>query len=355
MKKQRLVKIGNLTTGLKNNICDVNGVLVGHSTVDNNDNIHTGITTILPHSGNMFKEKVVAACYSYNGYGKSMGLVQVEELGTIETPILLTNTLNIGKVSDGLISYMLQDNPEIGVTTSTVNPVVMECNDGSINQIQLRVLTEENVLESIKDAKEDFIQGNVGGGAGMKCHGFKGGIGSSSRIVKYNDKEYTIGVLVNSNFGSSNGKDLIFNGRRLCELIKNYNLKQEEDKGSIIVVVATDAPLDSRQLKRIAKRAELGIARTGSYAGNGSGDIILAFSTQNKVSHYVNEATDTITRFSDNYINGLFQATVDATEEAVLNSMLYSTGVKSFNGTYYKSLMEYKEVFQDLLVEEENE
>jgi len=186
----------------------------------------------------------------------------------------------------------------------------------------------------------------------MKCHGFKGGIGSSSRIVKYNDQEYTIGVLVNSNFGSSNGKDLIFKGRYLGELIKNYNLKQEEDKGSIIVVVATDAPLDSRQLKRVCKRAELGIGRTGSYAGNGSGDIILAFSTANKVKHYNDSSVETITRFSDNYINQIFKATVEATEEAVLNSMLYSTAVKSFNGTYIKSLNEYKELFKDLLFEE---
>ena len=351
MIEKRIVKIGNIETGKRNNICDVEGVLVGHSTVES-DNVHTGITAILPHNGNMFREKVVGASYSYNGYGKSMGLVQVEELGTIETPILLTNTLNIGKVSDGLISYMIKDNPEIGVSTSTVNPIVMECNDGSINEIQLRVLDEKNVLEAINNATDDFKQGNIGGGIGMKCHGFKGGIGSSSRIVKYDDKEYTIGVLVNSNFGSSNGKDLIFKGRPLGELIKNYDLKQEEDKGSIIVVVATDAPLDYRQLKRISKRAELGIGRTGSYAGNGSGDIIIAFSTANKVKHFADNAIDNIERFSDNYINRIFQAVVDATEEAVLNSLLYSKGVKSYNGIYHKSLMEYKDLFDDLLIKE---
>ena len=276
----------------------------------------------------------------------------MDMVGTIETPILLTNTLNIGKVSDGLISYMIKDNPEIGVSTSTVNPIVMECNDGSINEIQLRVLDEKNVLEAINNAADDFKQGNIGGGTGMKCHGFKGGIGSSSRVVKYDDKEYTIGVLVNSNFGSSNGKDLIFKGRPLGELIKNYDLKQEEDKGSIIVVVATDAPLDYRQLKRISKRAELGIGRTGSYAGNGSGDIIIAFSTANKVKHFADNAIDNIERFSDNYINRIFQAVVDATEEAVLNSLLYSKGVKSYNGIYHKSLMEYKDLFDDLLIKE---
>lgn len=351
MIEKRIIEIGEMPIGKKNNICDVKGVKVGHSTVET-DNVHTGITAILPHDGNMFREKVVSAAYSYNGFGKSMGLVQIEELGTIETPILLTNTLNIGKVSDGLISYMLKDNPNIGVSTSTVNPAVMECNDGSINEIQKRVLDEKHVFEAIENATDDFKQGNIGGGTGMKCHGFKGGIGSSSRIVKYDNKEYTVGVLVNSNFGSSNGQDLIIKGRQMGELIKDYNLKQEEDKGSIIVVVATDVPLDSRQLKRVAKRAELGIARTGSYAGNGSGDIIIAFSTENKVNHSNETAISNITRFSDNYINQIFKATVEATEEAVINSMLYSTGVKSYNGTYYKSLMEYKELFKDLLIKE---
>ncbi len=354
MIQNRLVKIGELQTGNKNNICDVQGVLVGHSTIEK-DTIHTGITSILPHGGNMFKEKVVSASYSYNGFGKSIGLLQVEELGTIETPILLTNTLSVGRVCDGLISYMLKDNKEIGVTTSTINPIVMECNDGSINEIQLRVLNEDNVLESIKSAKNDFTQGSIGAGTGMKCHGFKGGIGSSSRIVKYNDQEYTIGVLVNSNFGSSNGKDLIFKGRHLGEMIKNYNLNQEEDKGSIIVIIATDAPLDHRQLKRISKRAELGIGRTGSYAGNGSGDIIVAFTTANKVKHYTENITEIITRFSDNFINLLFKATIEATEEAVLNSMLYSKGIQSFNGTYYRSLMDYKDLIADLLIDEKGE
>lgn len=347
---ERFVKIGDLKTGLKNNICDVPGVLVGHVTVREGNN-KTGITCILPHSSNMFKEKVVGGSYVYNGFGKSVGLIQVDELGTIETPILLTNTLSVGKVTDGLISYMLKDNPEIGVSTSTVNSLVLECNDGSINQIQNRILDEKHVFEAINNASDDFLEGNIGAGTGMKCHGFKGGIGSSSRIVKINNEEYIVGVLVNSNFGSSNGTDLIFNGRRLGNLIKDYKLKQEEDKGSIIVVIGTNAPLDSRQLKRLAKRAELGIARTGSYAGNGSGDIMVAFSTENKVKNDPKIALDDIIRFSDHFINILFKAVVDATEEAVLNSMLNSTSETSYNGTHYKSLIEYKELFKDLLIE----
>lgn len=345
---KRLVKIGNIKTGINNNICDVPGVLVGHTTIKNNQN-KTGITTILPHSGNLFREKVVGAMYVFNGFGKSIGLIQVDELGTIETPIVLTNTLSVGNVANALISYMLKDNPDIGRKTSTVNSLVLECNDGSINDIQNRILTEEHLFESINVATNNFEQGNIGAGTGMKCHGFKGGIGSSSRIVTINNNEYVIGVLVNSNFGSSNGKDLIFKGRSLGELIKDYNLKQEEDKGSIIIVVATNAPLDSRQLKRLAKRAELGVARTGSYAGNGSGDIMVAFSTVNKVKHDAKTEVENIVRFSDDYINPLFKATVDATEEAVLNSMLYSSGEYSYDEKYYKSINEYISLYEDLL------
>ena len=345
---KRLVKIGNFETGVKNNICDVKGVLVGNLTINNEYN-KTGLTVVLPHNGNMFKEKVVSGSYVYNGFGKSIGLVQIEELGTIETPIVLTNTLNVGKVADGLISYMLKDNPEIGVSTSTINSLVLECNDGSINQIQNRCINEEDVINTINNVKDDFEEGNIGAGTGMKCHGFTGGIGSSSRIVNINNKQYTIGVLVNSNFGSSNGSDLIFKGRALGELIKDYNLKQEEDKGSIIIIIGTDAPLDSRQLTRLARRAELGVGRTGSYGGNGSGDIIVAFSTENKVNHYANESEEKIVRFSDSFINPLFKATVDATEEAILNSMLHGKSTTSYNGNHYKSLIEYKSLYDDLL------
>lgn len=345
---KRLVKIGEYQTGIKNNICDVPGVLVGHSTVIDEFN-KTGVTAILPHNGNLFKEKVVAASDVYNGFGKSIGLVQLDELGTIETPIILTNALNASKVANGLITYMLKDNPEIGVTTSTVNPLVLECNDGSISQIQNRILDETHVFEAINNASDDFLEGAIGAGTGMRCNGFKSGIGSSSRVIKIKDKEYVIGVLVNSNYGASNGSELVFNGRRLGGLIKDYNLAHEEDKGSIIIVVATNAPLDNRQLKRLAKRTELGVARTGSYGGHGSGDVMVAFSTVNKVLQSPSYMEESVIRFSDAYLNSFFKATVDATEEAILNSMLYSKPMKSYNGTKYKSLMEYRELFEDLL------
>ena len=344
----RLIKIGDLKTGINNNICDVKGVSVGHVTIKEG-NTKTGITAILPHSGNLFKEKVVAGSYVFNGFGKSVGLMQIDELGNIESPILLTNTLNVGKVMDGLISYMIKSNPDIGKTTSTINSVVLECNDGSINDIQNRVLNEEHVYQALENTSSNFQQGNVGAGTGMKCHGFKGGIGSSSRVVSVRDEEFSVGVLVNSNFGSSNGKDLIIKGRRMGELIKNYNHPQEEDKGSIIVVIATDAPLDTRQLRRLCKRAEIGIGRTGSYAGNGSGDIMVAFTTKNIITHDSKNVCENIIRYSDDYINPLFKAVVEATEEAVLNSMLNATSETSYNGKVYKSLNEYQELFKDLL------
>ena len=344
----RIVKIGSIETGKKNNICDVPGVLVGHTTIIDGVN-KTGVTAILPHSGNMFQKKVVGASYVFNGFGKSVGLMQLDELGAIETPIILSNALSASKVANGLISYMLKDNPEIGVTTSTVNPLVLECNDGSINQTQNRIVTENDIFNAIDKASSVFEQGAVGAGTGMRCHGFKSGIGSASRIIKIKDKEYVLGVLVNSNFGRSNGIDLIFKGRHLGPLIKNYNLEQETDKGSIIVVIATNAPLDNRQLKRVAARAIIGIGRTGSFGGNGSGDVFVSFSTSNNVMHFNDDVEEQIIRIPDSYIDKFFEATVEATEESVLNSLLYAKGMKSYNGKYFKSLMEYKELFNDLL------
>ena len=183
----RIVKIGSIETGEKNNICDVPGVLVGHTTIIDGAN-KTGVTAILPHSGNLFENKVVAGSYVFNGFGKSIGLMQLDELGTIETPIILSNALSASKTANSLITYMLKDNPEIGVTTSTVNPLVLECNDGTINQTQNRAITDEDVFNAINNANNDFEQGAVGAGTGMRCQGFKSGIGSSSRIIKIKEK-----------------------------------------------------------------------------------------------------------------------------------------------------------------------
>ena len=348
IKIRRFVKIGDGKTGKLNNICDVKGVMVGQFTL-NLDDYHTGITVIKPHLGNIFKEKVVASCYSFNGFGKSVGLVQVEELGTIETNVVFTTTMNVGKVMDGVIEDALNNNLEIGVSTGTVNSLVMECNDGGLNKSRDRILEKNDYFKALDNLNTDFVQGDVGAGMGMVCHGFKGGIGSSSRIIEINDKKYTIAIIVNSNFGSSNGLDLIFKGRALGDKIKAYN-EQSEDKGSIVACLVTDLPLYDRQIRRLLKRVEIGIGRTGSYAGNGSGDVFVGFSTANKVNHFVDSPIDNIERFSDNYINTVFKRTVEATEEAVLNSMLFSHPLKGYLKEM-KSLMEYFDLFSDLLNE----
>ena len=260
--------------GKRNLISDVPGVKVGHVTLKDDEKfIHTGVTAILPHEGNLFQEKVAAGACVINGFGKSAGLVQIEELGTIETPILMTNTLSVGAGLNGLIQYMLKDNEDIGVSTGTVNCVVTECNDGELNDIRGMHVKEEHVLEALAKADEDFAEGGVGGGTGMCCMGLKGGIGSASRIITCNEKEYTLGAIVMSNFGVLG--NLRIDGKRIkTELPK----EEKPEKGSIIIVLGTDIPLSDRQLKRIAKRATVGLARVGSFLGNGSGDIAIAFS-----------------------------------------------------------------------------
>lgn len=347
---RRFIKIGELPTGAKNNICDVQGVLVGNHTIEDYEKeIHTGVTVIAPHPGNLFREKVVASSYAFNGFGKTIGLVQIEELGTIETKIGLTSTLCVNRIAEGIIKESLNDNPEIGVTTGTVNPVVMECNDGTLSRSRMRVLTSLDYEKCANELQDDFLQGNVGAGCGMVCHGFKGGIGSSSRVVEIDNKKYTLGLICNSNFGSSNGHDLVIDGRKMGNLIKMKD-REYEDKGSIVCVLGTDLPLNERQLKRLLKRIELGIARTGSYAGNGSGDVFIGFSTANKRNHFTNNAINETSFLSDDFINIIFRAVLEMTEEAVLNSMLFSNHVKGFQKDC-KSLQEYNELFSDLFNE----
>ena len=343
---KRFTKVGKLNTGFNNNICDVSGVRVGNFTIHDKE-YHTGVTVVSPHEGNIFRDKCVASSYSFNGFGKSIGLVQVEELGTIETNVTLTGTLNVSKIADGVVSLALDENPEIGETTGTVNPVVMECNDGTLSKSRDRILGRKSYYDAVKDLDYTFRQGAVGAGSGMVCHGFKGGIGSSSRVVTIDGKDYTVGVLVNSNFGENNGQELIFNNRYLGDLIQESD-KKEEEKGSIIGILATDAPINERQIKRLLKRMEIGIGRTGSYAGNGSGDVFLGFSTVNKRKHFTESSVDDIQYLSDNYINSLFKASVDATIEAILNSMLFSKNISGYKKDC-KSLLEYSKLYIDLL------
>lgn len=314
------LKIGKLQKGKNNLITDVKGVKVGHKTLDNG-NIKTGVTAIIPHSDNIFREKLICSSYVINGFGKSIGLVQINELGTLETPIILTNTLSVGTCSTALVKYMLKENDDIGVTTGTVNPVVCECNDGYLNDIRGLHVKEEDVFDAIENAEINFKEGNIGAGTGMSCYQLKGGIGSASRVLKLDDKEYTIGSLVLSNFGLK--EDLLVDGIKVGEKILEKE-REELEKGSIIIILATDIPMNERQLKRIAKRVPIGLARTGSHIGNGSGDIVIAFSTANRIKHYEDRDIVSIKIINENIIDKVFRGVIECVEEAVISSLLHS-------------------------------
>lgn len=339
--------------GERDLITDVPGVRVGHVTLRSPDGaapaIRTGVTAVVP-PGDCFASKLPAAAYVSNGFGKSMGLVQVEELGSLETPILMTNTLSCGACFDALVDHALDGHPAIGVDTGTVNPVVMECNDGPINSIRARAVTPAHGLEAIAAAGEDFDEGDVGAGTGMTCFGLKGGIGSASRVVRVDGRDYVIGVLALTNFGSReclrlDGEPV---GRRLAEAGE-----ETEDKGSIVAVIATDLPADSRQLRRMAKRVTVGIARCGGYIGNGSGEIVVAFSTANRIDHWAGDdqtassghptpaggpLIETVTRLNENAMDRCFRAVAAASEEAVVSSLLHARGVRGRDGKVTPSL-----------------
>lgn len=321
---------GALPTGPLNSITDVPGVLVGHCTIIEGEGalnpgkgpVRTGVTAILPHRGNLFKDKVRGAIHVINGFGKATGIAQIQELGTIETPIILTNTLSVGLAWDSLCEYMLEGNPEIGVSAGTVNPCVLECNDGYLNDIRGRHVKKEHVFSALYHATDGPVdEGNVGGGTGMSCLGFKGGIGTSSRVLEM-DERWTLGVLVMSNFGRL--EDLLICGIPVgIELKKSIGAQSQTPPGSIIVIVGTDAPLSDRQLLRIARRCQGGLARTGSVFSHGSGDFALAFSTANKVSDSDTPELSEQRYISDDspHLGLLFRACVEAVEESVLNSL----------------------------------
>jgi len=322
------IKIGSLEPGRHNSITDVQGVRVGHVTLIEGEGplrpghgpIRTGVTAVLPHNGNVFKEKVKAASFVINGFGKSIGLIQIDELGVLETPILLTNALNVGIVADALVEHMLNMNPDIGVTTGTVNPIVCECNDGFLNDIRGRHVRHEHVREALRDATDGLVEeGVVGAGTGMSAFELKGGIGSSSRILPREFGGYVVGALVLSNFGLLN--DLRIDGVPVGRELSMKGALVTAENGSIIILIATDAPVTSRQLKRMARRATHGLARTGSISGHGSGDIVLAFSTANRVPHYKQDIKPHTGSIFEEDMIWLFRGVVESTEEAILNSL----------------------------------
>lgn len=398
-----------LPKGRYNKISDVPGVRVGHYTLHRGRQ-HTGLTVVLPVADNIFQRKCVAAAYVQNGFGKTCGLVQMEELGTLETPIVLTNTLQVGKMADALVEYTLCEAQKCGQTVFSVNPVVGECNDSHLNEIARRSLDYEALCAAISGAEPDFAEGAVGAGTGTLCYGLKGGIGSASRSLSIGGRSFTLGVLVQTNFGALRqlrleGEPL---GRQLesrvealrrelsgvseqglaqvqkqtseqslaqvqkqtseqslaqvqkqtsgrsgaesqtqnqeqstSDLQPHSHLPSPEadiDRGSVMMVLATDLPVDARQLKRLLKRMPLGLARTGCYSGHGSGELMLGFTTANRRG---GADFETLTVMNDVLLEQAFLAAVEASEEAVLNSMCAAQGTCGLDGRYYPSLREF--------------
>lgn len=325
---------GSLTTGARNAITDVPGVLVGHRTVQRGADIRTGVTAVLPHGGLLFRDKAPAAAHVLNGFGKSIGLVQVDELGCLETPLLLTNTFGVPACAEALIRHAVAGNGRIGRQTATVNPVVLECNDGYLNDIQALAVGAEDAVAAIAAADAIFASGAAGAGTGMSSFGLKGGIGTSSRRLSVDGTEHHLGALVLANHGRA-GELRLPDGRRV-----NPQASPAPEHGSIIVVLATDVPLEHRQLRRVAVRAGAGIAWTGAYFGHGSGDIALAFSTAGCIPH--DPPTDVMQRrvLAENRMDGLFQAVAEATAEAVLDALAAAEPMTGFAGHHRRALRE---------------
>lgn len=332
------IKIGVFETGELNAITDVRGVTVGHKTLIQGENIRTGVTAIIPHQKNLYQYKVPAAIYIGNGFGKLTGYSQVKELGNIETPIILTNTLNVPVAAEALISYTLnqKENQEV----RSVNAVVGETNDGYLNDIRGRYLKEEDVFEAIENAKEGPVaEGNVGAGTGTMCFGFKGGIGTSSRKIPEALGGYTVGVLVQTNFGGV----LEINGVPVGQELKKFiydNITLNNVDGSCMIVVITDAPLHSRNLERVAKRAMLGLAKTGGIASNGSGDYVIALSVNedNIKSLSLDSKLYQSTILKNEAMTPVFLATIEATEEAIINSLFAAETMKGRNKRVIESI-----------------
>ncbi len=336
------VQVGSLPRGARNRITDVPGVRVGHATI-HDERHHTGVTVILPCADNMFRSKLTAASFVLNGFGKTQGLVQIDELGTLETPIALTNTLNVGKVHDALVGYMAARCEEDGVEMRSINPVVGECNDASFNEITDRPVEAAHVLRAIETAGEDFEEGCVGAGAGTVCHGLKGGIGSASRVLEIAGGCYTLGVLVQSNHGTLEELHVMERplGREIIQRRKALPAQEPNDRGSIMMVLATNLPVSDRQLRRILKRCAVGLARNGSYFGHGSGDVMIGFTTANRVPHGGMHRVIAQQVLTEHTLEFAFRAAAEATQEAVLNSLTAAVEMTALNGKVYESITKY--------------
>jgi D-aminopeptidase len=332
------VRIGVMQPGKSNSITDVAGVKVGNKTIIKGSNIRTGVTAILPHGGNIFQEKVPAAVYVGNGFEKLAGYTQINELGNIETPIVLTNTLSVSTAMDAIIGYTLEmkGNEKIG----SVNAVVGETNDGYLNDIRARQVTREDVLDAIKNATDSMVaQGCVGAGTGTVCFGFKGGIGTASRQLPASLGGYTVGVLVQTNFGGALQVDGVPVGKELGKFDFSNQLLNNVD-GSCMIIVATDAPMDNRNLLRLAKRAILGLGKTGGIASNGSGDYVIAFSTAAalRIPYIPAQPVINTPLLQNDFTSPLFMAAIEATEEAIINSLFMAKNSTGQNGNTVNAL-----------------
>lgn len=322
-------RIGRLPSGARDAITDVAGVTVGHATLDDGD-VQTGVTVLRPHGGDPYLQRVPAGFTVLNGFGKSVGLMQVEELGVLETPVALTNTFAVPAVAAAQIRQCVAANPDCGRDLPTVNPLVFECNDGYLNDIQRMAVTEIDYLRAWSAASDDFAQGSVGAGRGMASFGLKGGIGSASRLAG----AHTVGALVLANYGVRD--NLVIAGHAIGPPVPT--VPTEPEKGSIIILIATDAPLDARQLRRLSLRAGAGLARTGSVFGHGSGDIALAFSTAYTVPQRQGEPMPAIAMLHDGLLDGLFQAVADSVEQAILHALWRAETVTGRDGHVRRAL-----------------
>lgn len=341
------ITIGELPTGPRNAITDVPGVTVGHCTIDTEEN-QTGVTVVIPAPHNLFAHKLPAASFVLNGFGKTLGLVQVDELGSLETPIAITNTLNVGLVHDALVDYTLSRCEKDGVEVHSLNPIVCECNDAELNHIANRAVQAAHVRQAIANASADFRQGAIGAGRGTVCYGLKGGIGSSSRVIHLGGHDYTVGVLVQSNHGRT--ADLTVHGQPVGRTIAAATAANSEsgadapppslpliepadlDQGSIIMIVATDLPVSDRQLRRILKRAAVGLIRTGSYLGHGSGDIMVGFSTAYTLPAPGESPVVQVPLLNEDRIDKAFRAAAESCEEAILNSLAAGDTITGYQG-----------------------
>ena len=346
-------RVGVLPSGQLDAITDVGDIRVGHCTLDEG-NVHTGVTVVLPNDDPLMQKPLAASCI-FNGFGKSVGLMQMAELGCLETPLALTNTFSVGAIATAQIRAAVSAHPEVGREWSTVNPLVLECNDGYLNDIQAFAVTEKHYIEACASASREFMQGSVGAGRGMSCFHLKGGIGSASRVAECGGQTFTVGALVLSNFGKA--EHCLLAGRPVGHLVQERldrigaeaaALAAAPEKGSIIMLLATDAPLDVLQLGRLARRAGNGLARTGSLFGHGSGDVAIAFSSSQHLPQLAESAVPLL-HAPDGWMDRLFQAAAEATEQAIFKALFFAEPLVGRDGHRRSSIQEVLPEWRDIV------